>query len=172
MKKLLCIITISATLISSTAIASINSNTNSNGNLNNNRANSKANSKALSGSISGSSAELNAGYISDTTVNNLTKLPVSGAYAPTAIPTSDCLGSISAGGQGQFAGFSLGFTKQSKPCNIRAYASQFPRYSPIWWGVMCQDKIIKKADKISKGGNCPIKKGWKVERKYPKNNRK
>lgn len=108
-------------------------------------------------------------YNSDSTTTvkntNTTEFPVSTAVAPSNISTSDCLGSISAGGQGQFAGFSLGFSKQSKPCNIRAYASQFPRYSSMWWGVMCQDSMIRKADKSTGGRNCP-----KAEKKSkPKN---
>jgi len=143
------------------ATNNLNGNANLNGNLNKNNNRSQ--------SVSGSNAELNAGYISDTTVNNSTEIPVSSAYAPPAIPTSDCLGSVSAGGQGQFMGFSLGVTKQSKPCNIREYAKMFRHMPTVYKAILCQDDIVKTAFEATDYA-CPTKpkkkKDW-IKYEYP-----
>jgi hypothetical protein len=80
------------------------------------------------------------------------------AYAPVTISTSDCLGSVSAGGQGQFAGFSLGLSKQSRPCNIREYSKMFMAIGDYEAAnaILCQDKLVSKAlDSIGK--SCPKK---------------
>lgn len=86
----------------------------------------------------------------------LPHLPPNSAYAPAVIPTSDCLGSFSAGGQGQFLGFSLGATTQSKPCNIREFSKIFEaRKQPhIAFAILCQDNIVKTAIE-SMGEACP-----------------
>jgi len=76
------------------------------------------------------------------------------AYAPTVIATSDCLGSFSAGGQGQFFGFSLGGATQSKPCNIREFAKMFINDPTVYKAILCQDKMVRKAIE-STGGGCP-----------------
>jgi len=83
-------------------------------------------------------------------------IPVNTAYAPLVISTSDCLGSLSVGGQGQFLGFSIGGTKQSKPCNIREYSKMFEaRKQPdIAFAILCQDPIVKRAVETT-GESCP-----------------
>lgn len=69
------------------------------------------------------------------------------AYAPDIIPTSDCLGAVSLGGQGRFLGFSLGGTTQSKPCNVREFAKMNAKSRRLYHAIMCQDSIMRKAYK-------------------------
>ena len=73
--------------------------------------------------------------------------PANTAYAPDIIPTSDCLGAMSLGGQGRFLGFSLGGTTQSKPCNVREFAKMNAKSRRLYHAIMCQDSIMRKAYK-------------------------
>ncbi len=84
------------------------------------------------------------------------RIPVNTSYAPVVISTSDCLGSFSAGGQGQFLGLTVGGTTQSRPCNIREYSKMFEaRNQPeIAFAILCQDRIVRKAVE-SAGKRCP-----------------
>lgn len=95
------------------------------------------------------------------------KAPVNSAFAPVILPTSDCLNAISAGGTGQFFGFSLGFSKVAKDCNRRADANQWTNmgFEDVAFARMCQDKKNRKAVE-STGIVCPesdIKKIVKSE---------
>ena len=67
------------------------------------------------------------GSNSNNTVNNVeaSKIPVNTAYAPTTFPTSPCLKSYSAGGQGTSFGFSLGGSKVDKNCALLETARSF-----------------------------------------------
>ena len=92
---------------------------------------------------------------SDNTINiggdnfEASYIPVNTAYAPTVIVTSDCLGSISAGGQGQFLGLTFGKTTQSKPCNVREFAKMNVNNEGLFYAIQCQDPIVKEAFKVT-----------------------
>jgi len=88
-------------------------------------------------------------------------IPVNTAYAPYMGSTSDCLGSVSAGGQGQFFGGSLGFTTKSKPCNVREFAKMVSYDKELYIAILCQDKSVKKAME-STGRLCPNSNAKKV----------
>jgi len=142
----------------------LNGNANLNGNLNNNRNNNRNNNANINALIPI--------LKSDTSISNDNRadFPVSTANAPMAISTSDCLGSVSAGGQGQFMGFSLGFSKQSKPCNIRAYAKMFRHMPAVYNAILCQDDIVREAFRFT-DYQCPEKpkkkKDW-IKYEYPR----
>lgn len=96
------------------------------------------------------------------------KIPVSTAYAPTILPTSDCLSAASAGASGQFFGFSLGFNRVAQDCNRRADASQWANlgFREVAVARMCQDKTNRDAAM----GLCPSEsKESRIEEecKYP-----
>jgi len=93
--------------------------------------------------------------LSISAVHEADEYPVNSAYAPIVVPTSDCLGSVSAGGQGAFWGGALGFTTQSKPCNIREFAKMVSYDKNLYIAMLCQDKMFKKA-KASIGKPCPV----------------
>lgn len=125
-----------------------------NGNLNNNNAN----------------AELNVGYVSDTTVNSNTRLPVGSAYLPTVINSNGCARTIQIGGNGVHGSGVISIPIESKFCQGQLLSAKFPRYSPMWWAIECQGDIMRKADKIIEGGNCPTKKKKKknwIVHEYP-----
>ena len=90
--------------------------------------------------------------------------PVRSSNAPTIISTSDCLGSYSAGGQGQFLGLSFGGTKESKPCNIREFAKMYIATGDyaLANAILCQDKIVRKSIE-SIGKACPSKNDVREE---------
>lgn len=157
MRNLIYIIVIAALTFCNFAYAGSSANS-VNSNLNNNK-NNNANINALIPI-----------YNSDTstTVTNShiteTKIPVGSAHLPTIINNNNsCVRTIGIGGNGQYASGIVSIPIESSFCQGQLLAAKFPRYSPMWWGIMCQEKKIRKADKISKGGNCPVKKGWKVE---------
>lgn len=78
--------------------------------------------------------------------------PVNTAYAPTVIATSDCLGSISAGGQGNFLGLSFGKTTQSTPCNVREDAktvAALVKDEALVKATLCQSKRVAEAYKVT-----------------------
>lgn len=80
------------------------------------------------------------------------KIPANTAYAPTVIATSDCLGSISAGGQGLDFGFSVGGTKESEPCNIREDAklvAALTKDENLVKATLCQSDRVKEAYKVT-----------------------
>jgi hypothetical protein len=80
------------------------------------------------------------------------KNPVHTAYAPTVIATSDCLGSVSGGGQGSSFGATLGFTTNSEPCNVRADANTVAALTKDEYLVkatLCQSDRIKEGFKIT-----------------------
>jgi len=137
-----------------------------NSNLNNNK-NNNANFNALIPVYnSDTSTTITNSHITET------KIPVNSAHLPTVINNNNnCVRTVGIGGNGQFASGVLTIPMESKFCKRQLLADKFHRFSPMWWAIQCQDKIIKKADKISKGGNCPAKRGWKVEHKYPNSNR-
>lgn len=81
------------------------------------------------------------------TIHN--KPSVKRAYAPVVIPTSDCLGAISAGGQGQFVGLTFGKTTQSNPCNVREFAKMNIHDAELFYAIQCQDPIVKEAFKVT-----------------------
>lgn len=113
---------------------------------------SNSGSKSKSGSLSNSMQAQDAS--SDNTINiggdnfEASYIPVNTAYAPTVIATSDCLGSISAGGQGQFLGLTFGKTTQSKPCNVREFAKMNAADVELYYTIQCQDPIMKEAYKV------------------------
>lgn len=74
---------------------------------------------------------------------------VNTAYAPVVIATSDCLGSLSAGGQGSGIGLSFGGTTQSKPCNVREFAKMNIGNISLFYAIQCQDPIVKEAFKVT-----------------------
>lgn len=76
-------------------------------------------------------------------------IPVNTAYAPIVVATSDCLGSISAGGQGQFLGLTFGKTTQSKPCNVREFAKMNVNNEKLFYTIQCQDPIVREAYKVT-----------------------
>jgi hypothetical protein len=80
------------------------------------------------------------------------KNPVHTAYAPTVIATSECLGSVSGGGQGSSFGATLGFTTNSEPCNVRADANTVAALTKDEYLVkatLCQSDRIKEGFKIT-----------------------
>lgn len=77
---------------------------------------------------------------------------VNTAYAPTVIATSDCLGSVSGGGMGTGFGASLGFTTNSKPCNIREDAklvATLTKDESLVKATLCQSDRIREAYKVT-----------------------
>lgn len=105
------------------------------------------------------------GYVNNSTNTTKGNRVVAGADSPVNIPTSDCMGGISAGGQGQYLGLSLGFSKQSKPCNIREYAKMLSENPIVAKAILCQDKIVKDAYEIA-GQPC-LEKPPVVKLEYP-----
>lgn len=103
------------------------------------------------------------GYVN----NSITKgnRVVASANSPVNIPTSDCMGGVSAGGQGQYLGLSLGFSKQSKPCNIREYAKMLSSNPVVAKAILCQDKIVRDAYEIA-GQPC-LEKPKRIKQVYP-----
>ena len=85
------------------------------------------------------------------------EIPVNSAIAFAPIPTSDCLGSVGAAGQGSLFGGALSFTTQSRPCNIREYSKLATAYAGKKYGrlVLCQDEIIRKSFKGTPMA-CPV----------------
>lgn len=80
------------------------------------------------------------------------KNPVNTAYAPTVIATSDCLGSVSGGGQGSSFGATLGFTTNSEPCNIREDAklvAALTKDESLVKATLCQSDRVKEAYKVT-----------------------
>lgn len=80
------------------------------------------------------------------------EIPVNTAYAPTVIATSDCLGSVSGGGQGSSFGATLGFTTNSEPCNIREDAklvAALTKDENLVKATLCQSDRVKEAYKIT-----------------------
>lgn len=77
-------------------------------------------------------------------------------FAPVVISTSDCLGSVSASGGNMFGMGSFGFTRQSKPCNVREFSKMFMAIGDYEMAesVLCQDPIVRKARKDI-GNPCP-----------------
>jgi len=92
-----------------------------------------------------SSNNISVGSGDKTTINHK---PAETAYAPIVIATSDCLGSVSAGGQGQFFGFTFGKTTESKPCNVRAFATLNVHNEDLFYAIQCQDTIVREAYKV------------------------
>jgi hypothetical protein len=77
---------------------------------------------------------------------------VNTAYAPTVIATSDCLGSVSGGGQGSSFGATLGFTTNSEPCNIREDAklvAALTKDESLVKATLCQSDRVKEAYKVT-----------------------
>lgn len=105
------------------------------------------------------------GYVNNSTNTTKGNRVVAGADSPINIPTSDCMGGISAGGQGQYLGLSLGFSKQSKPCNIREYAKMLLGNPVVAKAILCQDKIVKDAYEIA-GQPC-LEKPKRIRQVYP-----
>lgn len=103
------------------------------------------------------------GYINNSTTKG--NRVVAGADSPVNIPTSDCMGGVSAGGQGQYLGLSLGFSKQSKPCNIREYAKMLSENPIVAKAILCQDKIVRDAYEIARQP-C-LEKPKRIEQVYP-----
>lgn len=157
MRNLIYIIVIAALTFCNFAYAGSSANS-VNSNLNNNK-NNNANFNALIPILNSDS---------QTYVDNADNFPVSSAYSSLTRPTSDCMGSVSAGGQGQYFGLSLGFNKQSKECNIRAYAKIFADYPEIAYRILCQSKYVKKALKDA-GYDCKPVRGPLEQKKckYP-----
>lgn len=81
--------------------------------------------------------------------DNYAEIPANTAYAPTVIATSDCLGSLSAGGQGSGIGLSFGGTTQSKPCNVREFAKMNANNKDLFYAIQCQDPIVREAFKVT-----------------------
>jgi len=136
------------------------------------KSNSNSNAKAKSYSEGGKSKSYSEGgdakaksnqkqdaSSENTIVYEAQEIPVSSAFAPAIVATSDCLGSIGGGVQGQFAGLTFGRSTQSKPCNIREFYKLFEarRQPKIAFAVLCQDKIVRKAV-ADAGKKCPKKK--------------
>jgi len=99
-------------------------------------------------------------------INKAAKSSVRTAYSPVAIPTSDCMGAVSAGGQGQFFGFSLGGTTQSKPCNIREDAKiqlMLGNEDLAYLIHACQDKKIRELTRHT-DDPCPNLKKKKTDK--------
>lgn len=137
---------VSITLVSFSAMASSNHNHNNNTNVN-------ANLNAARSNV----------YVGgdDISVSNSTRYSAKSATAGLVLATSDCLGSMSGGLQGAFAGATLGFTKQSKPCNVREFAKMFYEDKEMYNAILCQDKTVRKA-RASIGKPCAAiaKKPW------------
>lgn len=85
----------------------------------------------------------------DTSKTTYNKPSVKRAYAPVVIPTSDCLGAISAGGQGEFIGLTFGKTTQSNPCNVREFAKMNIHNAELFYAIQCQDPIVREAFKVT-----------------------
>ena len=113
------------------------------------------NSFSASGALSGSSSKQKQDASSENSIAIggdsyiAAEIPANTAYAPVVIATSDCLGSLSAGGQGSGIGLSFGGTTQSKPCNVREFAKMNAANEVLFYAIQCQDPIVKEAFKVT-----------------------
>lgn len=135
------------------------SSKNKNSNKNHNHSNSNSDSSSYSGAISGAAAVQGQDASSKNVIGiegdnfEAPDIPVNTAISPELLGTSDCLGSISAGGQGQFLGLTFGKTTQSNPCNVRENTkiakALFPKDAVLQKAIMCQDDTYKEAFKVT-----------------------
>lgn len=95
-----------------------NTNHNSNKNTNTTGNNTNANnSNATSyGSVATTAQSTSLTVQGDTTNYQAPRIPVASAFAPNIMPTSPCMGSSSAGGQGMSFGFSIGTSWVDENC--------------------------------------------------------
>jgi hypothetical protein len=142
----------------------INSSKNKNKNYNDNynKVEDSGNSRSYSGVSRSGNSNQGQGQAQDaSSANDISiggdsyveaKNVVNTAYAPTVIATSDCLGSVSGGGQGSSFGATLGFTTNSEPCNVRADANTVAALTKDEYLVkatLCQSDRIKEGFKIT-----------------------
>lgn len=98
------------------------------------------------------SQDVNVNVDGDSIVYEAPDIPVETAYAPTVISTSDCLGSLSAGGQSSFWGATFGITTQSEPCNVREDAkviASLVKDEALVKATLCQSDRVAEAYKVT-----------------------
>lgn len=118
-------------------IKNINKNKNDNTNINKSTASASAGASASGGDASNSN--------NTTNIAEASKIPVSTAYAPTALPTVPCFKGYGGGAQTSGFGFSLGGGKVDEGCNAREDARSYMLMGSRT--AACKIMITQKASK-------------------------
>lgn len=125
--------------------------TNTNTNTNTNTATSSASSNQSQGQQQSQSATASGGSASNgnqsmsSNYQQVRQAPP--AYAPTVLPTANCLGGYSAGGSAPVGGISFGGSKVDKECRMQALANEFLAMGNFEAAakVLCATKSAKEA---------------------------